>query len=95
MTTGARSILELGHIIQTYIESIHNRLVESNLPQPPFADGVSTTEYVWPESIQNCRAELLEAVDELRALILGPTSQIYYTATLSVSTHFEFEDSQI
>lgn len=36
-------------------------------------------------AVQHDLTELLEALDELRALVLGPRSYIYYTLILSVS----------
>jgi hypothetical protein len=80
-----RSLSELGNTVKSLTNSIGEFLDEANLPTPSFAQGSSS---VYPDSLQDSRAELLDALDELRALVLGPTSYIYFTSILSVCSAF-------
>jgi hypothetical protein len=72
-----RSLSEIGHIIKTLASSLD----EANLPQPSL---VHVYPSVSPYALQDTRAELLDALEELRSLVLGPVSYIYFTSILSV-----------
>ncbi|KAI5862348.1 S-adenosyl-L-methionine-dependent methyltransferase [Durotheca rogersii] len=81
-----KSLAELGHIIQSLATSLDESLKDARLPQPLLSpQGASSQILAYPDAAQAQRAELLDALDELRALVLGPTSYLFYTSILSPS----------
>ncbi|KUI73939.1 Sterigmatocystin 8-O-methyltransferase [Cytospora mali] len=81
----SRTLPELGHIIQSHTNSMFEFFNEAKLPQPTLSQEASIQAPGYPKAIQDSRAELLEALDELRTLILGPTSYLYFNTVLSPS----------
>jgi hypothetical protein len=79
-----RSLPELGGIIQSHAASIHDLFNELNIPQPSLCPSTASGKTVYPEALRKHQGELLEALDELRAVILGPTSYLYWTSILGV-----------
>ncbi len=69
--TTARPLSNLAGIIQSRAAYIENALESSHAPQPSLAVGAS---YVLPLAAdqEEFRDELVGALDELRALVLGP-----------------------
>ncbi|KAI0143475.1 S-adenosyl-L-methionine-dependent methyltransferase [Xylariaceae sp. FL1272] len=94
----SKSLPELAYIIQSRTNSIYDLLNEAGLPQPSFSlhDGPRSAPARFEGVIENKRAQLLEAIDELRALILGPSTHVFFlsflgpawTATLHVIYKF-------
>ncbi|KAI1178068.1 S-adenosyl-L-methionine-dependent methyltransferase [Nemania sp. FL0916] len=82
---GSSSIVELGDYVQSTARSIHDLLSSSNIPQPSLALGAPEQPSVYPGAIEECRSNLLEALDELRALILGPRSYLFNTSIIAPS----------
>lgn len=92
-----RSLPELGQIIANQASAIHDTLNAAGVQPPSFAYGA--THYAGPygQAMEDSRAELLEALDELRSLIIGPAGHIFFmsfmgpawTATLHVLYKFE------
>ncbi|KAI1413416.1 S-adenosyl-L-methionine-dependent methyltransferase [Hypoxylon sp. FL1857] len=81
-----RSLPELGDLIQSHANLIHESLSEvrsSQHPNDPQTFPLPISAYA--SATQKRRIELLDALDELRALVLGPTSYIFYTTVLSPS----------
>ncbi|RYO80891.1 hypothetical protein DL766_010442 [Monosporascus sp. MC13-8B] len=79
----SHSLPEIGHAIQSYASSIHDLLDASNLPQPSFSLGVPPRLTPYHAAIEDQRTKLLQAPDELKALVLGPNAYILSTAVLS------------
>ncbi|KAI1139191.1 S-adenosyl-L-methionine-dependent methyltransferase [Hypoxylon sp. FL0543] len=75
-----RSLPELGSLIQSHANSIYESLNEAQSSQD-----APLRISAYPTAAQERRIELLDALDELRALVLGPTSYIFYTSVLSPS----------
>ncbi|OTA83399.1 hypothetical protein M434DRAFT_378393 [Hypoxylon sp. CO27-5] len=74
------SFPELGDIIQSHAKSIHKSLNEDQSRQHQLSSKEGLLQISsYPNSVQECRIELLDALDELRALVLGPTSYVFYT----------------
>ncbi|KAI0123461.1 S-adenosyl-L-methionine-dependent methyltransferase [Xylariales sp. AK1849] len=92
-----RSLPELAHIISARTNSIYDAYDAEDIPQPSFELG--TTHYAGPFSrkVEDSRAQLLEAIDELRSLIVGPTGHVFFmsfmgpawTTTFHVLYRFE------
>ncbi|ETS86138.1 hypothetical protein PFICI_04163 [Pestalotiopsis fici W106-1] len=92
-----RSLPELGQIIANQANAIHDTLNAAGIQQPSFEYGA--THYAGPygRAMEDSRAQLLEALDELRSLIIGPAGHIFFmsfmgpawTATLHVLYKFE------
>ncbi|KAK6067448.1 O-methyltransferase [Seiridium cupressi] len=83
--SGSRSLIDLGDLIQSCTKSIHDVLSQSQLPQPTFSSTTPSDINILHGTIQDNRAKLLEALEELRTLVLGPTSYIFHTAVLNPS----------
>lgn len=79
----SRSLPELGYMVQSRTNTIHELLNKANIAQPSLDHGPPSSDVVLPRPIREQRAELLEALDELQALVLGPTSYLYYTSITS------------
>lgn len=65
------SLLDLAGAIQTHTAAIHDALKSGGLPEPTFESG-GPPMFILPPSAEGDRGALLEAIDELRALIMGP-----------------------
>lgn len=83
--SSSRELPELGDSIQALTKAISDHLKGAGLPQPSSKSGDGFGSNLYPKAIQDSRAELLDTLDELRTLILGPTSYLYFNAVLSVS----------
>lgn len=80
-----RSLPELGDIIQSHAKLIHKSINEDQSRQHQLSSKEGLLQISsYPDSVQERRIELLDALDELRALVLGPTSYVFYTTVLSV-----------
>ncbi|KAK9422181.1 putative S-adenosyl-L-methionine-dependent methyltransferase [Seiridium unicorne] len=71
----SRSLSELAALIQTRSASIEDALKSAGLPPPSFAVGSPLALPLSPE-LEDTRDELVEALDELRALVLGPMGHL-------------------
>ncbi|GAP85193.1 putative S-adenosyl-L-methionine-dependent methyltransferase [Rosellinia necatrix] len=80
-----RSIVELGDLVNGNAHSLRDLLNAANIPQPSLALGAPKQPLVYSKDIEECRASLLGALDELRALVLGPRSYIFNTAIIAPS----------
>ncbi|KAH8202532.1 hypothetical protein TruAng_003340 [Truncatella angustata] len=95
--SSTRTLPELAQVISTQANLISNTYNDAGIQQPSL--GYGTTHYGGPyaPALEDSRAQLLEAVDELRALIVGPAGHIFFmsfmgpawTATLHVLYKFE------
>ncbi|KAK8062515.1 hypothetical protein PG997_014612 [Apiospora hydei] len=83
--TDSRSLTELGRIIQSRSTTIAAWLGAAEIPQPSLSATYPWQEIDYPRDIEQDRAEILEALDELRTLLLGPTSYLFHTSITSVS----------
>ncbi|KAI0886388.1 S-adenosyl-L-methionine-dependent methyltransferase [Annulohypoxylon maeteangense] len=81
----SNSLLELADIIKCQSSAIYDLLNEMNVPQPSFSYPTSPESSMTVKIIEDRRSCLLEALDDLRALILGPEAYIFHTAMLSPS----------
>ncbi|KAK6086414.1 O-methyltransferase [Seiridium cupressi] len=71
----SRSLSELAALIQNRSASIEDALKSAGLPPPYFAVGSPLALPLSPE-LEDTRDELVEALDELRALVLGPMGHL-------------------
>ncbi|KAK6065091.1 o-methyltransferase [Seiridium cupressi] len=71
----SRSLSELAALIQNRSASIEDALKSAGLPPPSFAVGSPLALPLSPE-LEDTRDELVEALDELRALVLGPMGHL-------------------
>lgn len=87
-------MLALGHTALAQVKSLSDLLSKSNFPQPAsFSRDIPATQQEYPTAIQDCRMQLLETLDELRAVILGPTSYVFHTCVLNVSRRSLYRDA--
>ncbi|KAI1860016.1 uncharacterized protein JN550_011700 [Neoarthrinium moseri] len=92
-----RSLPQLAHIISAHANSIHDDYESCGIQQPSFECGTSHYAGPYTSQVENSRAELLEAIDELRSLIVGPAGHVFFmsfmgpawTATLNVLYKFQ------
>ncbi len=71
MAAPTRILLDLAGTIQAHAATLHDAVESAGLPEPTFRSGGSPL-FIVPPSNEGDRAALLEAIDELRALVLGP-----------------------
>lgn len=70
-------IVELAKVIQSNTTTIDQHLNSKGLPTPSFAaDNPPTLLYGHGESIDAARQAVVDATDELQALMLGPTGTL-------------------
>ncbi|KAI8949865.1 S-adenosyl-L-methionine-dependent methyltransferase [Xylaria longipes] len=84
-----RSLPDLGGLIQSRANAIQNLVKAAGAPLPSFNRGTAYQALPYTEEIEGKRAELLEALDELRALVLGPAEHVYtltYRAPVTLAT---------
>ncbi|RYP10033.1 hypothetical protein DL765_008232 [Monosporascus sp. GIB2] len=79
----SRSLPELGDVIQAQSNAIYDWLRANDFPQPSWSREASLRTPPYPSAIEERRAELLEALDELRALVLGPNSYLFFASFIS------------
>ena len=76
-----RSLLELASTIQARTAAIQDALKSGGLPAPTFESG-GPPMLMLPAANEEDRSALLEALDEMRALVMGPLT---YTALSAAS----------
>ena len=81
--TSNRSLPELGHIVSSCANQLYDFYDDKNIPQPSFARHAQHYAGPFPLAVETRRAQLLEALDELRALVQGPTGHVF---TMSFET---------
>ncbi|KAI1175673.1 S-adenosyl-L-methionine-dependent methyltransferase [Nemania sp. FL0916] len=84
-----RSLPELGDLIRSRTHSINNAVKAAGEPLPSFDRDTAYKALPYTQELEGQRAELLEALDELRALALGPAEHVYtltYRAPVTLAT---------
>lgn len=81
--TSNRSLPELGHIVSSCANQLYDFYDDKNIAQPSFARHAQHYAGPFPTAVETRRAQLLEALDELRALVQGPTGHVF---TMSFET---------
>jgi hypothetical protein len=70
----SRRIVELANVIQTSVDKIDGYLISKDLPTPSFAaDNPPRLLFGNGPEIDNARQSVVDATDELQALMMGPT----------------------
>jgi hypothetical protein len=90
-------IQQLAELIRDRTNSLGSYLVENKLPAPSFdADGPPAFPIPASEtSLEDSRLEVIEALDELRALMMGPKEYLLsFSVTMSASEHRGRSSSQ-
>lgn len=77
--SNSRSLSELASIIQDKIAIVDQTLKDAGLDQPSFHAGASMGSQI-PESIEETKFDLLEAIGDLQALLYGP---VYYLVSMT------------
>lgn len=75
--TSNRSLPELGHIVSSCANQLYDFYDDKDIPQPSFARHAQHYAGPFPPTLESRRAQLLEALDELRALLQGPTGHVF------------------
>ncbi|ETS84291.1 hypothetical protein PFICI_02316 [Pestalotiopsis fici W106-1] len=71
-----RSLSELAQLIQIRTVSIEGGLKSAGIPQPSF-DAAAPAVLPIGSELEDIRDDLIEALDELRALVLGPVGHLF------------------
>ncbi|KAI0179266.1 S-adenosyl-L-methionine-dependent methyltransferase [Hypoxylon sp. FL1284] len=80
-----RSLLQLVDTIKSHGSFLSKLYDEAQLPQPSLRVEDLPQPGQVPKAMAETRAELLDALDELRALVLGPKSYLLFTAVFQPS----------
>lgn len=80
-----RSLIDLAEIISTHASSIYSAYNAADIPQPSFELGSTHHAGPYTGAVEDSRAQLLEAIDELRALIVGPAGHVFFMSFMGVS----------
>ncbi|KAI0468872.1 S-adenosyl-L-methionine-dependent methyltransferase [Xylaria cf. heliscus] len=79
----SQSLSDLGDIIRQQSNTLSNQLQAMGFT-PPSLSGNGGQEFVgYPTEVGESREKLLEAIDELRALVLGPNSYLFFASFIS------------
>lgn len=81
----SRSLPELAHVISSCTNRIYDAYDDEGIPQPSFDVGADHFSGPFTPAIETSRVKLLEALDELRALIVGPAGHVFFLSFLIVS----------
>lgn len=81
-----RSLPDLGRIISNQAKSIHDALNAAGVDQPSFEYGAEHYGGPYSRAMEDSRAQLLEALDEMRSLIVGPAGHVFFMSFMGVST---------
>ena len=79
MTSSGRS-LQLSELLQAKVKDVDSYIRENNLPDPSFDESYQPVLDL-PPNVDAARKAALEALDELRDHLLGPTGAIYEAVT--------------
>lgn len=88
-----RSLSNLAAVIQANAGLIESALKTSNSPPPSFALGSPPVLMISPD-LEECRDDLVDALEELRALVLGPIGHLFTLMVPIVSRHDQTRTSQ-
>ncbi|PVI02547.1 hypothetical protein DM02DRAFT_701349 [Periconia macrospinosa] len=90
----SKRILELANIIHSNTEKIDAHLTSNRLPTPSFAaDNPPKLLFGHGPELDTARQSVVDATDELQALMLGPTgllSSLFHNSLLSVQAIIRF-----
>ncbi|KAK7954339.1 O-methyltransferase [Apiospora saccharicola] len=93
----SRSLPELAHVISSCTNRIYDAYDDEGIPQPSFDAGADHFSGPFTPAIETSRVKLLEALDELRALIVGPAGHVFFLSflipahTATLHTLYKFE----
>ncbi|KAF2791438.1 putative O-methyltransferase [Melanomma pulvis-pyrius CBS 109.77] len=94
MSSSSSRIVELANIIQTNTQAVDGYLASKGLPAPSFAaDNPPTLLFGHGAEIEASRQAVVDATDELQALMLGPTgtlSSLFHNSLLSIQAILRF-----
>jgi hypothetical protein len=90
MAAYSRSLPDLARLISTRTNAIYDAYQNQGIPQPSFALGSSHYEGPYEGTMEEDRTQLLEALDELRSLIVGPAGHIFFMSFKGVRTMCSF-----
>lgn len=82
----SRSLPELAHVISSCTNRIYDAYDDEGIPQPSFDAGADHFSGPFTPAVETSRVKLLEALDELRALIVGPAGHVFFLSFLIVSS---------
>jgi hypothetical protein len=85
VTAPNNRIVELASIIQRNTIKVDEYITRSGLPSPSF-NIQAPPQLDFPEQISAVRTAIIEAMDELQALLLGPLPMIFQEITQNVRT---------
>ncbi|KAK8099975.1 O-methyltransferase [Apiospora kogelbergensis] len=93
----SRSLPELAHVISSCTNRIYDAYDDEGIPQPSFDAGADHFSGPFTPAVETSRVKLLEALDELRALIVGPAGHVFFLSflipahTATLHTLYKFE----
>ncbi|KAK6849122.1 O-methyltransferase [Apiospora arundinis] len=93
----SRSLPELAHVISSCTNRIYDAYDDEGIPQPSFDVGAQHFSGPFTPAVETSRVKLLEALDELRALIVGPAGHVFFLSflipahTATLHTLYKFE----
>ncbi|RDW73635.1 hypothetical protein BP5796_07077 [Coleophoma crateriformis] len=87
----ARSLLELASTIQAHTVAIDGALKSEALPEPTFQSGGPPV-FGLPASQERDRVALLEALEEMRALLMGPVPYVVVSAASWIPQKLELNE---
>ncbi|KAK8065892.1 sterigmatocystin 8-O-methyltransferase precursor [Apiospora hydei] len=93
----SRSLPELAHVISSCTNRIYDAYDDEGIPQPSFDVGADHFSGPFTPAVETSRVKLLEALDELRALIIGPAGHVFFLSflmpahTATLHTLYKFE----
>ncbi|KAI1735296.1 S-adenosyl-L-methionine-dependent methyltransferase [Xylaria scruposa] len=79
----SRSLRDLGEIIRRQSYNVSDQLQTMGFQQPSLSANGNQQSPMYLAEVRESRAELLEAIDELRALVLGPDSYLFFASFIS------------
>jgi hypothetical protein len=74
--SSSRSLKELASVIQARVDTLDEALKATNAPQPTL-DINGPPALMVPPQFEDTKEDLLEALDELRTLIIGPVANVF------------------
>jgi hypothetical protein len=80
----SRSLLELASVVQKKVAIVVQTLKDNDLAPPSFDAGAPLNSQI-PDTIEETKMDILQALGDLQALLYGPMYHVQYLSSMIVS----------
>ena len=89
-----KTMAELVAAVSTHAAAIQDTLSTNDIASPTFESGGLAELLTVQPQLEGKRAQMLEALDELRAVLVGPPAHVFTLSAAAVSTSMESNEAR-